>query len=260
MDGLHVKFLLVAEDDVTIRLVGHLLFLKLHDVLQGDVRQGVVDALVDVVVYALHLGTQPGVDEPELSGALAGQTFGEGFLGDAKGLLALRHIVKDLQEVTDSIHHLVVLRDDVGEEILRLVGVVGFHIGSVCIVCQTASLTHLLEHDGVHATAIILVKQSFYCRLFGVPFALFVVDHAHVDVLGIVRGNDDFVFGSGLQFIVLALRNGLQFGHGLMVLGDGLGHLFCGHRAIVKHGVFIVLEVLQEVEELLRVELTDLFG
>ena len=89
---------------------------------------------------------------------------------------------------------------------------------------------------------------------------MFVVDHAHVDVLGIVRGDDDFILGSGLQFIVLALRNGLQFGNGLMVLGDGLGHLFCGHRTIVKHGVFIVLEVLQEVEELLWVELTDLFG
>ena len=37
LDGLHVKFLFVAKDDVTVGLVGHLFLLKLHDVLQGDV-------------------------------------------------------------------------------------------------------------------------------------------------------------------------------------------------------------------------------
>ena len=98
LEGFHVKFLLVAEDDVTVGFVGHLFLLELGDVLQGDVGQGFVDALVDVVVDADVLGVQPSVDETELGGALTGQTFGEGFLGDAEGLFALGHFVDDFKE------------------------------------------------------------------------------------------------------------------------------------------------------------------
>ena len=201
--------------------------------MQGDVWQGVVDALVDVVIDALHLSIQPSIDETELGGALAGQTFGESFLGDAKGLLTLRHLVEDFQEMTDGIHHLVVLRDDVGEEVLRLVGVVGLHVGGISIVSQTTCLTHLLEYDGVHATAIILVKQSLHCSFVRIPRTLLVVDHAHVDVLGIVGSNDDFVLRRGLQHIVFAFGNGLQFSHGLVIFRNSLSHVLSSHRAVI---------------------------
>ena len=80
--GLHVEFLLVAQNDGAIGLAGHLLLLELDDVLQCEVGDGFVDALVPVVVNAQSLCCQPGVDEPELGGALGGQALGQGFLGN----------------------------------------------------------------------------------------------------------------------------------------------------------------------------------
>ena len=204
------------------------------------------------------MGAQPGIDKAELGGALTGQALGQSLFGDTEGLFALWHFVEDFQEMIHSIHHLVVLCDDMRKEELFLILIARLHIGSKGIVGQAASLTHLLEDDGVHATTIVFIEQSLHGSLFGIPFTLFVMDHAHVDVLGIVRSDEDLVFRCGLHLVVLALRDSLQLGHSLMVFSDSLGHLFCSHGAVIQHGVLIVLEVLQEVEQFLRVKLTDL--
>ena len=84
------------------------------------------------------------------------------------------------------------------------------------------------------------------------------MDHAHVNVLGIIRSNDDFVLRRRLHLVVLAFGHGLQLGHGLVVFGDGFGHLLSGHRAVIQHGMLVVLEVLQKVKKHLRVKLTHL--
>ena len=86
------------------------------------------------------------------------------------------------------------------------------------------------------------------------------MDHAHVDVLGVVGRDEDFILGSGLHLIVLAFGNGLKFSLGNVVFGDGLGHVLGGHRAVVQYGVLIVFEVLQEVKQFLWVELTELLN
>ena len=108
-----------------------------------------------------------------------------------------------------AVHHLVVLGDDVGEEVFLLVLVARLHVGGKGVVGQTTGFTHLLEHDGVHATTVVFVEQSLHSSLFRIPLALLVVDHAHVDVLGVVRSDDDFVLRRRQHLVVLA------FGHGL---------------------------------------------
>ena len=189
---------------------------------------------------------------------MAGQTFGEGFFGDAEGLLALGHVVEDLEEVTNSVHHLVVLGDDVGEEELGLVLIAGLDVGGVGVVSQTAGFTHLLEHDGVHATAVVFVEEGHQSGFVGIKWALVVVDHTKVDVLGIVRSDENLVLVGGLQFVVLALGHGLKFSFGLVVLSDNSSHFFGSHRTIIQNGMLIVLEVFQEIEKLFRVNLTQL--
>ena len=52
LQRLDVEVLLVAEDDVSVWLVRHVFLFKLHDILQRDVRQCLVDGAVDIVVDA----------------------------------------------------------------------------------------------------------------------------------------------------------------------------------------------------------------
>ena len=72
LEGLHVQFLLIAENHVTAGLGGHALVGEFHDIFERQVRQGVVNALVDVVVDAAVLSSKPSIDDAEASGTKCG--------------------------------------------------------------------------------------------------------------------------------------------------------------------------------------------
>ena len=96
--------------------------------------------------------------------------------------------------------------------------------------------------------------------LVGLPCALAVVDHAHVDVLGIEGSHQYLVSGRGLQLVVPPLWSGLQGrGEQCEVRGERLRQLALGHGTVVEHGVLIVRQMVQQVEQLLRVGLCELF-
>ncbi len=55
LQGGHVELFRVAEDGDAARFAGHAFVGKAHDVIEGEVGECVVDALVDVVVDAALL-------------------------------------------------------------------------------------------------------------------------------------------------------------------------------------------------------------
>ena len=84
-ETFHVKVLLVAEDDVAVRLVGHVLLLKLDHVLKRDLGQRLVDGAVDVIVDAERLGLGILAEDGCLRGALRGYALLQGLLGKGEG-------------------------------------------------------------------------------------------------------------------------------------------------------------------------------
>ena len=136
-------------------------------------------------------------------------------------------------ELAHAVHHLVVLRDDVGEEVLLLVLVTGLHVGGKGVVGQAAGLSQFLEHDGVHAAAVVLVEQGLHGCLLRLPLALFVVDHAHVDVLGVIGCQQYLVLRGCLHGVVLAFRHSHKLLAGLVSLRHHLSELLLGERAII---------------------------
>ena len=111
-------------------------------------------------------------------------------------------------ELTDAVHHLVILGDDMREVVFRLLFLGRTHIGGIGIIGQSASFAQLLEDDTVHATAIVLVEHILYATLSKVQRTLFVMVHAHIDILGIVRSYPNLVLWRRLLGEGRALRNG----------------------------------------------------
>ena len=122
--------------------------------------------------------------------------------------------------MVDAIHHLIVLGDDMSEEILRNTLSLRTYITGTGIVGQTTGLTHLLEHDTIHATTEVLVEHSLYSCLIDIPVALLIMVGAHVDVLGIEGSNPHFVLVGLLLHIVVGLGHSLEFLGCLVTLVD----------------------------------------
>ena len=93
------------------------------------------------------------------------------------------------------------------EEVLRITLHSGLAIDGPGIVGQATSLAHLLEYNGIHATAEILVEQRLHWSLFHIPLPLLVVIHPHIDVLGIVGSNENLALRCSLTDIGLVLRD-----------------------------------------------------
>ena len=121
--------------------------------------------------------------------------LGESLLGNLERSIALWNGVEDGVEVADTIHHLIVLGDDMRKEALGLFLYRRTAIECPCVVSQATGLAHLLEHHSIHATTIVLVKQGLNGFLGRIPLTLFIMVHAHIDVLGIVRCNENLVLG-----------------------------------------------------------------
>ena len=116
-----IQLLLVAKDDVAILLVGNILLLEVHDVLQRQCTKTVIGQLVYLLVESQTLGRDIGIEDAHLRGALARQLLGETFFRDAERCFAGWHLVDNLLEVVDAVHHLVVLCDDMCNEQLLTV-------------------------------------------------------------------------------------------------------------------------------------------
>ena len=106
---LDVEVLLVAEDDVSVWLVRHVFLFKLHDILQRDVRQCLVDGAVDIVVDAEFFSLRILRKEGGLSGTLGSDTFPQRLLSQSEGTLRQWNRVDDGVEGAYAVHHLIVL-------------------------------------------------------------------------------------------------------------------------------------------------------
>ena len=73
--------MLITQNDITPRLVGHAGLFELHDIVERSTGQCLVDALVLVIVDATLLSPQPLRDKAVLGGTVAGDTLLDSILG-----------------------------------------------------------------------------------------------------------------------------------------------------------------------------------
>ena len=249
LEGFHVEVLLVAQDDVAVGLLGHGALLKVDHVLEGHAGQRLVDLLVEVVIDTLEAGFEIGVDDTKLGDSVACQLLGESLLGQVERLVALRDGVEYLVEGAYAVHHLVVLRDDIGNSVLWMSGLWRVVVERAGAVCQSACLAQLLEDYGVHASAEVLVEEGAYCCLVGVPRLVLIVIHYEIDVLGVVGRNPHLVLWSGLLHVVAVLeRLSHLLGSGVLLVDDGCEVLDAAW-AIVEYLVLVSGQCLDEVDQ-----------
>ena len=135
---------------------------------------------------------------------------------------------------------------------------VGLTIVGGSRIGQTACFAQLLEDDGVHAAAEVLVEQVDGCGMLGLPLGALVVVLNHVDVLGLIGSQQDFGPRGGLLHVRSAHGNGCQVLFGLVHLAQALVQFLLGHGTVVNHGVLHVLQALYEVDELGRLGVAQL--
>ena len=114
-------------------------------------------------------------------------------------LFRFGHVVDDLVECLDGLLHFVVLRGDEGHVVIVALGVGRDGEVGPCRVSQAAGFAHLLEDDGVHASAEILVVEGDLRVGCKVEFLAAVRILHVVELLGVVLGKHDLVFIGGLQ-------------------------------------------------------------
>ena len=101
-----------------------------------------------------------------------------------------------------------------------------------CRVSQAAGFAHLLEDDGVHASAEILVVEGDLRVGCKVEFLAAVRILHVVELLGVVLGKHDLVFIGGLQRAELFFQR-LEVRRRFVVHGQRLRHLLLRLRAVV---------------------------
>ena len=120
-----------------------------------------------------------------------------------------------------------------GEETFGFTLTAGTVVKREGIVGQSAGLAELLEYDAVHAAAIVLVEECGHSLLIGIPCAALVVEHAHIDVLGLVGGNPYLVLGRHLHGEGLSLWCGSQFLSCLVEFSNHVRELLLAERTII---------------------------
>ena len=123
------------------------------------------------------------------------------------------------------------------EEMLGFTDSVRTIIVCVCVVCKSASLTHFLEHDSVHTTAIVFVEQRCYALLLRIPCTCLVMVHTHVDVLGIVRRNPNLVGRCLLHGEWLSLWGWGESLGSLVVFAHNIRQFLLAERTIIQNGM-----------------------
>ena len=63
LERLHIEFLLIAQDDITIGLVGHCLLLEVHHILHCHLVQVLIYLLVQIIVQTQFLHSVPLADD-----------------------------------------------------------------------------------------------------------------------------------------------------------------------------------------------------
>ena len=120
-------------------------------------------------------------------------------------------------------------------------------------VSQTTSLAQLLEHDGVHATTEIFIEERLNGCLLRTPFLTLVVIHRHIDVLSLIRSHPYLRAVCRLMEVRLGGRCRLELLRRDMRTTDDAVDGFHVGRSEVHDGSLIVVEVLQLIEQSLRV-------
>ena len=228
--------------------------LELHDVLECELRQSLVYAAADIVVDADALVAEIREDDVSLSDALRRDALHGSLLSQFERRLRLRHCVENVVEHADAVHHLVVLRDDI---CISMVGLLLLALRCAvvgeCAVSKSAALAQFLEHDAVHAATEILVEQRNLSLVLRSPLLVLVVQLHHVDVLSIVRREENLVLRSLHHLVRLVLRRILQSLRRDMVLVDCSNQLLHSERTVVNHVVLIVLQRSNHVDNVLRI-------
>ena len=145
-----------------------------------------------------------------------------------------------MMELLDTVHHLIVLCDDMREIVLLLVFLSWTVVQGTSIVGQATSLTQLLEDYAIHTSTEILIEHSNGSGLIWVPWAVLIVIHAHIDILGIVRSQPYLILHSCLILVCLIFRNGSKFLTRLMGLVDDGREFSNLHRTVIEHTMLIV--------------------
>ena len=126
------------------------------------------------------------------------------------------------------------------------------------IIGQSASLAHLLEDDAVHAAAKVFVEEFDGGVLVKIGLPAFVDKHAHIDVLGIIRCDDDLGLRYRLQLVGLTFWHRLQVLFSVMQVGQAAIQFLLSNRTVVEDLMLVLGNVLQEVEQFLRIGLAKL--
>ena len=160
--------------------------------------------------------------------------------------------------MSNTIHHLIVLCDDMCHERLLAALDTGTRVIGICIIGESSCLAHLLEDDAIHSTSEVFVEQYPDSRLFWVPVASLIMIHAHIDILGIIGSQKNLVLVSQLVQIWVVQRNAIQFLGGTVDLFDCCHHTLFIHRTIIEHAVLILPQILEQVDEHLWIGLFQL--
>ena len=236
----------------------HVCLLEGHDILQLQLLDGLIGRLIEILLQSQALHHDITTDDTILADTRGGHELQHTLFRDLKGSLALRDGVKDLIKLVDAVHHLIVLRDDMGEEILLFTLTIRTEINGTGIIRQTTGLTHLLEHDTVHTRTEILVEELLNRILIRVPRAIFIMVHAHVDVLCIIRSNPYLVLRGELTGVRLTCGNRFEYLRCGMHVCQQRREFLSAHRTVIEYAMRHIAELLQQIQEILGIRLAQL--
>ena len=252
-EGVEVHVGFFTEAHIDLLLAFDVLVVEVDDVLHGHLGVGLEEylgaALLHVVAHLLVV--EVAVDDTHLGGAGGADAAHHGVFGHQEVGLGLGHLVKQLVEGVHGVDELVVLRGDDGGigEVSVLVARGG--VVALSAVGEAAFLAHLLEYDGVHRAAEVLVEDVHDGRVLGVEL-LAAEMLAHVGLVGVVVNKIDGVLGDSLGGNLLVGGSLLVHLVGVVV-GEGLETLE-GFGTVVQHAVLVVHQAVHGVGELLAGE------
>ena len=155
--------------------------------MQGSILYIVIQAPAAVGVLAEILRIDVSPNDGTLQYAFCAQTGYHAFLGQLEGSFRLRHVLDDVVEGLDGIHHLVVLRGNISAEGIVIFRIAGFVQSCPSRVSQSAALAHFLEDDGIHASAKVFVVELTSQLNSGIILLAPIGHLSHIDLLGIIR-------------------------------------------------------------------------
>ena len=247
-EGVEVDVVEVGEDGVVVGASGHVVALVGLDVVEGEGGNLLEEHACGVVGESEVACVDVGPCDVVLDGALCAQAAVDALLGEVEGGLAAGHVVDDVVEGMDGVEHLVVLRGDEGHVGVGLADARGPGHGGGGGVGEGAALAHLLEYDGVHASAEVFVVEGAHGLDGGIERLAAVAVLAHVELLGVVGREEDGGLGCGAELVGFAGGRVGELGSGDVQAVDGGYDAVGGQLAVVDGAMAQAAERTHGVE------------